>query len=100
MQLKEKKSLFPAKSKLHSKIEELQECNDKLRSERKKMKHKLEETMSELKNVRQLNERLQTALIDKTNECESKKLCIYYDSFFLSVYKPLKFLKYNKCTNK
>lgn len=94
MQLKEKKSLLPAKtSKSQSKIEELQERNNKLRNERKEIKQKLEETMSELKNVRQLNERLQTALIDKTNECEGKKLCIYYASSFC---QSLKFFKSNK----
>lgn len=74
--------------KLQSRIEELQERNDKLRNERKKMKQKLEVTMSELTNVRQLNERLQTVLIDKTNECEGKKSCVHYASF-LSVYKSI-----------
>lgn len=72
LQLKEKKSPFAETLKLQSRIEELQERNDKLKYERKEMKQKLEEARSELTNVRKFNERLQTALIDKTNECEGK----------------------------
>lgn len=55
--LKEKKSLLPENiSKLQSRIEELQKRNDKLRNNRKEIKQKLEEAMSELTNVRKLNE--------------------------------------------
>ncbi|XP_039313244.1 uncharacterized protein LOC113005939 [Solenopsis invicta] len=71
-ELKEKVSLLrEQKSKLQSRIKELHEYNNNLEGERKEMKKKLEKVTSELTNVRKLNERLQTALIDKTNECET-----------------------------